>query len=184
MVSKLDKDFFLKDTRKVAKELLGKFIVRKVGSKKIEGMIVETEAYHGFDDMASHAAKKKTPRNEVMYDEAGKAYVYLVYGMHYCFNVVTCKKDFPAAVLIRAVLVEGFDKKTTNGPAKFTKFFSIDKSLNKLDITKSSKLWIEDKGVKVSSKDIFSTERIGVSYAGQSAKLPWRFYIDYQMFLR
>jgi DNA-3-methyladenine glycosylase len=177
MNKKLTRNFFEQNTIKVAKLLLGKFLVRKIGKKIIKARIVETEAYHGFDDKASHASKSRTERNDVMFGNAGVAYVYFVYGMHYMFNIVCGKKDFPAAVLIRSVNIEGVDKKMTNGPAKLCNILRIDKSLNKEDLIFSNKLWLEDMGVKIEPKDIKSSERVGVSYAGGSAKLPWRFYI-------
>ena len=134
--------------------MLGKYIVRKIGKKKLVGKIVEVEAYNGPRDLASHASRGMTERNAIMFGHAGHAYVYFIYGMHYCFNVVTENHDYPAAVLIRAVepvsvpLLKG-DKGDynlpnpplkggqlhTNGPAKFCRAFKINKSLNGISLT-------------------------------------------------
>jgi len=99
----LDKKFYNRNTLTVAKELLGKFIVRKIGDKKIVGKIVEVEAYNGPQDLASHASRGKTERNAIMFGHPGFSYVYMIYGMYYCFNIVTEDRGFPAAVLVRAV---------------------------------------------------------------------------------
>lgn len=155
----LQDDFFNRDALIVAKELLGKYLVRKADGKETALMITEVEAYDGFEDKASHAHRGKTKRNEVMFGPPGYFYVYLVYGMHWMLNVTTGKKDYPAAVLIRGV--EGFD-----GPAKLTKFLKIDKKLNDKKADLKAGLWFEDKGVKIKEKDIKKTSRIGVSYAG------------------
>lgn len=105
-VKLLDRNFYSRDTHVVAKKLLGKLLVRQIGRKKIVGRICEVESYIGENDKACHASKGRTPRTEVMYGEAGHAYVYMIYGMYYCLNIVTERVDFPAAVLIRgAVLV-------------------------------------------------------------------------------
>lgn len=155
----LSDDFFNRDALIVAKELLGKYLVRKVDGKETALMITEVEAYDGFEDKASHAHKGRTKRNEVMFGPPGYFYVYLVYGMHWMLNVTTGEKDYPAAVLIRGV--EGFD-----GPAKLTKFLKINKKLNGKKAEKKAGLWFEDRGVKIKEKDIKKTPRIGVSYAG------------------
>ena len=165
----LRRQFFDRDTPLVAKELLGKYIVRKIGKKTIALKITETEAYDGFSDKASHASRGKTARNTVMFGPAGYFYVYFTYGMHWMLNVVTGKKDYPAAILIRGV--EGY-----NGPAKLTKFLAIDKKLNALLASPKSELWFEDRGEKVDPKNIKATGRIGVNYAGPVwSKKNWRF---------
>jgi len=164
----LDKTFFCHDTRVVALELLGKFLVRRIGKKEISLMITETEAYDGPNDKASHAYKGKTKRNEVMFDESGLWYVYLVYGMYNMLNIVTGAKEYPAAVLIRGV-------ERVNGPGKVTKFLKITKSFNKKKSSRESGLWIEDRGIVVHNKEIKKTPRIGVAYAGKWAKKPYRF---------
>jgi DNA-3-methyladenine glycosylase len=171
----LPKNFFNRDTLKVAQELLGCVLVRKIGNKIIRGMITETEAYKGKKDLASHASKGRTPRTELMFGEAGRAYIYLIYGMYYCLNIVTEKKDYPAAVLIRSVKIENIDYKKTNGPGKVCRELKIGKELNGWDITRGEKIWIE-RGIKVPSKNIKKAKRVGVDYAQHCREYLWRFY--------
>jgi DNA-3-methyladenine glycosylase len=152
--------FFNRKTALVAKELLGKVLVRKYAGKEFRSIITETEGYIGPHDLASHSSKGRTPRTEVMFGKAGMIYVYFVYGMHYMLNIVTEEKGFPAAVLIRGL--EGI-----SGPGKITKQLSTDKSSNGLPLSKRSGLWIEDHGIQIKPKDIQSTPRIGVAYAGE-----------------
>lgn len=174
----LTKDFFKRDTLTVAKELLGKFLV--LGDKSL--IITEVEAYDGHDDLASHASKGKTARTEVMFGSAGRWYVYLIYGMYWMLNIVTGDEDYPAAILIRGAVE--LDKnnqviKKYSGPGKLTKALRITKSLNNLMASKKSKLWIEDRGVKILPKQIKKSARIGVNYAGPIwAKKEYRFYLD------
>jgi DNA-3-methyladenine glycosylase len=169
--------FYQRDTLKVAQNLLGCFLVRKIGNKVVKGVITETEVYIGEDDLASHASKGRTPRTEIMYGEAGRAYVYMVYGMYHCLNIVTEKKDFPAAVLIRGVKLENIDYEKTNGPGKLCKFLQIDRKLNGCDITKKDKLRIES-GIKIKKSQIHRDKRIGVDYAQHCKEYLWRFYIE------
>ena len=177
----LKQKFFDRPVLKVAEDLLGKYLVRKVGNssstkatagkKEIALIITEVEAYDGPLDRACHAHKGRTARTEVMFGEAGRFYVYLIYGMYSMLNIVTGKKDYPAAILIRGV--EGF-----NGPGKLTTFLKIDKKLNCKKAERSSNLWFEDRGVKISKKDIKRTPRIGVTYAGLVwSKKPYRFIL-------
>lgn len=190
---RLNRKFFNRNTIKVAQELLGKFIVRKIGREKIVGKIVETEAYMGPDDLASHASRGRTPRTEIMFGKPGFAYIYLIYGMYCCFNVVTEKEGFPAAVLIRSIKALGesdvnclpraesrgqLSKVKTDGPGKLCRYFKIDKSLNGEDLIYSKKLWIEDRGEEIKKSQIINGERIGVVYAKHCACYPWRFYIE------
>lgn len=155
----LSKNFFEKNTLEVAENLLGKYLVRRIGNKKIALKINEVEAYDGFEDKASHAYKGKTERNKVMFGEAGNWYVYLVYGVHNMLNIVTGKKDYPAAVLIRGA-------GDINGPGKLTKFLKIDKKMNDKKASVQNGLWFEDRGELVDRKKIKRTSRIGVGYAG------------------
>ncbi len=155
----LKEDFFNRDTKVVAKELLGKFLIRKIAHKEIAVMIIETEAYDGPHDLASHAAKGKTKRTKIMFGNPGNFYVYLCYGIHYMLNVVTREQGYPAAVLIRGVV-------SHNGPGKVTKFLQINKSFNGKIAKKSTNLWFEDREVKMSELKIKKLPRIGVSYAG------------------
>ncbi len=168
---RLTRNFFKQPTLQVARELLGKILVRKIGRKIIRTMITETEAYCGPKDLASHASKGRTKRTEVMFGPAGHAYVYLVYGMYHCLNVVTEAEDYPAAVLIRAVDADG-----VNGPGKLCRFLKIDKTLNGEDTIKSNKLWIED-GKKLKPAQIGRAKRIGIDYAGSYKHRLWRFFI-------
>lgn len=176
----LKRKFFERPTLEVARELLGCVLVRKIGRQEIRAVITETEAYAGEDDLASHASRGRTPRTELMYGEAGRAYVYMVYGMHHCLNVVTERKDYPAAVLIRAVSIEGMDYGRTNGPGKLCKALGIDRELNGHDMTKGEKLWMEKGDEKIRKEDIIAGKRIGVEYAKHSRDYTWRFTLrDY-----
>jgi len=133
-------------------------------------MITETEAYDGFSDKASHASRGQTPRNTPMFGEAGTIYVYFTYGRHWMLNIVCGKEKYPAAVLIRGA-------GEVEGPARLTKALRIDKRLNTKKLSKKDRLWIEDKGIRVSKKTIVATPRIGIAYAGEWAKKPWRFVL-------
>lgn len=187
---KLPQDFYNQSTLKVARQLLGKFLIRKINGRKIVGLITETEAYVGPKDKASHASRGRTPRTEIMFGEAGYWYIYLVYGMYHCLNIVTEHKNYPAAVLLRAVKLipsaQGAtstsrlqnNKIKTDGPGKLCKAFKIDKTLNNSPaFSKNCQLWIEDRGVKIKPSQIKKSTRIGVDYAGEYKNKPWRFYI-------
>ena len=140
-------------------------------------MITDVEAYVGEDDLASHASRGRTPRTEIMYGEAGHAYIYFVYGMHNILNIVTERKRFPAAVMLRGVKIDGVDYQKTNGPGKLTKFLQIDRKLNGWDLTKGKKLWIEKPAQKISKKSIMAGRRVGIDYAKHCKHLLWRFYL-------
>ena len=168
----LPRKFYINDTKHVAKELLGKKLIRKIGRQILSGVIVETEAYKGKNDPASHAARKKTERNKIMFGEAGHAYVYFTYGMHYCFNVVAKKESAESgAVLIRAIQPrQGIkrmikNRKTNvisnlaNGPGKLTQAMQITLKEYNLDLTKNSSLFIID-GEKPAK--IIAKPRIGI----------------------
>lgn len=164
----LRQDFFNRPTLDVASDLLGKYLVRKVDGETISGMITETEAYDGPQDLACHAKYGITKRNEVMFGPAGMFYVYFTYGMHWMLNVVVGEKGYGAAVLVR-----GLD--TVSGPGRLTKLLQIDKSLNGLPAVKSNGLWFEDR--VVGDFKVNTTPRIGVDYAGIWAKKPYRFVL-------
>jgi len=180
----LSRVFYERGTVTVAKELLGKFVVRVVGRNRLVGRIVEVEAYRGFDDPASHAFRGITPRTTPMFGESGHAYVYFTYGNHYCFNVTTERTGVAGAVLIRALEpVEGLNVMKrfrphvstldiTNGPGKLTKALSIDKTLNKIDLTKRGPLFLT--GNDSERVEISCSVRIGIT-AG--ADRLWRFFI-------
>ena len=171
----LGEKFFNRDTRIVAKELLGKFLVRKIGGKNISVIITQTEAYDGFNDRASHAFRGKTKRTQVMFGKSGIFYVYLCYGMYYMLNIVTREKNYPAAVLIRGAKSDDLNI-SLNGPGKITKFLKIDKKLNGVDVCESNELWVEDS--KERPAKVKKGKRIGVDYAGKWKDKLWRFRVD------
>ncbi len=152
-------DFFDRPVVDVAKDLLGKSLVGKIGTQEIHLEINEVEAYDGPQDLACHGRFGKTKRTEPMFGPAGHFYVYFVYGVHWMLNIVTGPENYPAAVLIR-----GAGK--FNGPAKLTKFLQIDKKFNSKLAAPETGLWIEDCGLVVLNKNIIATSRIGVEYAG------------------
>jgi DNA-3-methyladenine glycosylase len=165
--------FFRRDTLQVARDLLGKHLVRNNKAGLLAGRIVEVEAYVGPNDRASHASRGRTNRTDVMFGQAGIAYVYLVYGMHHCFNVVTDREGYPAAILVRAVEADGHG--LVDGPGRLCRHFQIDRTLNKWDLTLGEGLWLEDRGERVPASRIIRAPRIGVDYAGKWAEKPWRF---------
>ena len=184
-MNNLPREFYHQNTVTVAKKLLGKKIVRKIGKCEVSGIITETEAYRHKDDPASHAFKKKTERNKAMFEDVGRAYVYFTYGMHYCFNVVARHPNTKAgAVLIRAIKPEkGIEimlknrkisdlKNLSNGPAKLAQALEITKKQYGVNLTNDSKLFITN-GIK--SKKITASSRIGIREA--TDKL-WNFKIE------
>jgi DNA-3-methyladenine glycosylase len=168
----LPASFFARPTLRVARALLGKYLVRETSAGSLAGRIVEVEAYVGPEDRASHASRGRTKRTEVMFGPPGLAYVYMIYGMYHCLNVVTERIDYPAAVLIRAVEDEAG---LADGPGRVCRLFEIDRRLNYHDLTSGKALWIEDRGVHVRRNQIGAFPRIGVAYAGPWAAKPWRF---------
>ena len=191
MYNKLDLDFYLRnDTIQISKDLLGKFLFTKSKGIITGGMIVETEAYTGITDRASHAYNnKKTTRTKTMYKNGGISYVYLCYGMHHLFNIVTNQIEHPQAILIRAIEpTKGLNKiisrrkiksnqyNLTNGPAKLTKALKIDLNDNNLCLI-NSRIWLEDRKILIRDSNIIKTTRIGIDYAGEYTDKPWRFYI-------
>ncbi len=172
---RLARSFYTQPTLTAAKKLLGRCIVRKVGRKRIVGKITETEAYIGPQDKASHAFKgKMTERNKAEYLVGGHIYIYLVYGMYWQFNISTGQKNEPECVLIRA-LDQG---KETSGPGKLCRYLKLDKSFYGEDLTKSKRIWLEDRGEAVKPSQIKATARIGIDYAGPYwSKRKWRFVL-------
>lgn len=166
---RLPKSFFTRDVLDVAPDLLGKVLVRKFEDGTIKKFIIsEVEAYRGKEDLACHACKGRTPRTEIMFQDGGYIYVYLIYGMYWMLNFVTNKKDIPQAVLIRGI--ENF-----NGPGKLTKALQIDKSFYGENLFESDRLWIES-GIEEISYN--TTPRIGIDYAGEIWKnKPWRYLL-------
>jgi DNA-3-methyladenine glycosylase len=182
-LARLQRDFFERYTPIVAKELLGCKLVRMVGARRLSGMIVETEAYRGAGDPASHAYPGRTPRNEVMFGEGGHAYVYFVYGFHHCLNVTTERPYRPGAVLFRAIQpVEGESEMIRNrhlkegvhiadGPGRLTQALRIDGSLNGEDMVTSGVLFIEE---ATSLPKATSSSRVGIS---KGTLRKWRFFV-------
>jgi DNA-3-methyladenine glycosylase len=176
-----------KNVVSIAKDLLGKVLVTNVNDTLTSGIIVETEAYSEIE-RGCHAFNGRTQRNGVMFSEGGISYVYLCYGIHHLFNVVTNERDRADAVLVRALeplmgaeaMMKRMNVKTikriSSGPGKLTKALGIDRSLNGLSLH-SSNVWIEEGNTKISKTRIVSSPRIGIDYAGTDALLPWRFCI-------
>lgn len=174
----------------LAQNLLGKVLFTEIGDAITAGIIVETEAYFGVQDKASHAyGGRRTNRTEPLYSHGGISYVYLCYGIHHLFNVVSSVEDDPHAVLIRAVepligkeIME--DRRNmpsskaaiSSGPGSAAKALGIDQSFNKKDLT-GDEIWIEDHGILYKPDEIITGPRIGVAYAQEDALLPWRFFV-------
>ncbi|HUS82844.1 MAG TPA: DNA-3-methyladenine glycosylase [Dehalococcoidia bacterium] len=185
---KLDRHFYQQDARKVARGLLGKYLVFESQSGRFCGRIVETEAYLGERDTASHAFHGRTRRTEVMYGEGGHLYVYFTYGMHWLMNVVTGREGSAEAVLLRAVEpVEGIAlmnanrggkalRLLTSGPARVAQAFGVDGSLNGADLC-GDLIWIEARGDVIRASQIVATKRIGVGYARAWKDRKLRFYL-------
>jgi DNA-3-methyladenine glycosylase len=184
---KLEESFYLRtNVIRVARDLLGKYLFTKIAGKVTAGMIVETEAYSHLE-RGCHAFNGKTSRNAVMFESGGVSYVYLCYGIHHLFNVVTNDKDVPEAVLIRALEPKigekhmlkrmGTDsaKRITSGPGKLTKALGIDRRFNGKQL-RDNEIWLEE-GEVIQPSKILASARIGINYAGVDALLPWRFTI-------
>jgi len=179
------------DVVQVSRELIGKFLCTNINGKLTSGMIVETEAYSGRTDKASHAYPDvKTKRTETMYGPPGRAYVYLCYGIHHLFNVVTNQEGLADAVLIRAVepdtgveeMLSRRNRKMvepsiSNGPGKLSQALGIKTDHDKISL-QSDELWIEDRNIEIAESQILSDKRVGVDYAGEDANLPWRFLLN------
>ncbi|MBX4267871.1 DNA-3-methyladenine glycosylase [Clostridium estertheticum] len=193
---KLTREFYARETLQVARELLGKTLVHEINGVKLMGKIVETEAYIGSIDKACHAyGGKHTPRVETLYGMPGIAYVYFIYGMYHCFNVITKEEGFPEGVLIRAIEpIDGLDemaklrfkkdyneltkaqiKNLTTGPSKLCIAMNINKENNQQDLC-TSELYIEESMDKEEIQ-IIEDKRIGINYAEEAVDFLWRFYI-------
>lgn len=194
---KLSADFYLNNNViEIAQNLLGKVLYTNKDGIITAGIIVETEAYKGIEDKASHAyGGRRTNRTETMYNHGGIAYVYLCYGMHHLFNVVTSVQDEPHAVLIRAVepligleimlerrMMDELKSNLTSGPGSVAKALGIDKNLNAKNL-KDNQIWIEDHDIYYSEDEIIASSRIGIAYAQEHALLPWRFYVKGNRFV-
>ena len=193
-MDRLGRDFYRRSTLTVARELLGQRLVRILDGQRLSGLIVEVEAYIGEDDAACHAACGRTPRNEAMYGSPGHAYVYFIYGMHHCLNVVTEEEGFPAAVLIRDLEpLEGLeimrryrsgrpDRELTNGPAKLCQALAIDRGFNRVDLCTGEVLFIEE-GRMVAQEEVGTSPRIGIKADELAMSVPWRFYLQGNAFV-
>ena len=185
------RDFYRQPVQTVARALLGKRLVRRFDDGKAVGIILEAEAYDGEQDLACHARNGKTKRNAVMYGEAGHAYVYFTYGMHWMLNCVSGQDGYPAAVLIRTLYpLEGLEIIRRNrkgiqklywcdGPAKLTKALSIDGTFNGIDLCASNSLLFIEEGIQIPDEHILETTRIGIHYAPEPWRSkPWRYLVD------
>ena len=184
----LPRSFHARSVHDVARDLLGMTLVRALPAgrsapERLAGRIVEVEAYDGPQDLACHASKGRTQRTDVMFGEAGHAYVYFIYGMHCCLNIVTGPVDYPSAVLIRALEpIEGLEKmppgrapsgRIASGPGRLTRALRIERSLNRTDLCEPGPLFIEA-GPAVPDRDVLRGPRVGIEYAGPWATKPWR----------
>jgi len=192
MGEKLPRSFYLNpDVVNVARQLIGKVLFTRISGVITSGIISESEAYAGVTDQASHAfGNRRTKRTGIMYGQGGHAYVYLCYGIHHLFNVVTHKEDVPHAVLIRGIIpcdgMEALQRRTGkssialthfDGPGKLSKALGIRISDTGTDLTVRSRIWIEDREIELQDSEIETGPRIGVDYAGKDAMLPYRFCI-------
>lgn len=191
-LEKLDKEFYMNNALYVAKHLLGKYLIKNTPHGYIGGLIVETEAYMGPQDDAAHSYNlKRTKRNEAMYEEGGATYVYKIYGIHHCLNVVVNKKNVPQAVLIRAieplfgVEIMKSNRNTsvnnlTNGPAKMCKALNIDLNYNKTSILSDDLFIAKGENHRL---EIATTKRINIDYAEKFKNKPWRFIVKNNRFV-
>ncbi|MBP3916726.1 MULTISPECIES: DNA-3-methyladenine glycosylase [unclassified Clostridium] len=192
----ISKEFYNRSALDVAQDLLGKVLVREVDGKILKGKIVETEAYIGAIDKACHAYNgRRTKRTEILYEDAGVSYIYFIYGLYHCFNVVTNKKDVAEAVLIRALEpINEFDyiskirydkkydqltktqlKNLTNGPSKLCLAYLLNKDLNAVKLYEKGAVYITDGNSE--NFEIVESKRIGIDYAEEAKDFLWRFYI-------
>ena len=169
--------FYDRDTREVARDLLGSLVARRAGGVLRVGRVVETEAYLGPHDLAAHSARGRTPRTEVMFGPPGHAYVYLIYGLHHCLNVVTGPEGHAAAVLIRAVEPVAHVEGNTKGPGLLCRALAIDRGLNGFDVTGPDADLAFAPPETPAPIDVVTRPRIGVGYAGEWADEPLRYYV-------
>lgn len=183
-MARLPHDFYLRDAREVARDLLGRTLVTTIDGLRTSGQIIETEAYLGKEDMASHAFRGLTGRNSAMFLSGGHAYIYFIYGMYHCFNVVTGDEGTGEAVLIRGLRpIDGVetmrmrrggtprhDTALTDGPGKLTIALGIGPALNGTDLNDDPRIWI-DEGSPLGADEILATPRIGIT---KSMEHPWR----------
>ncbi len=191
-MSVIPRQFYQRSALDVARDLLGCRLVRSFSGQRLAGIIMETEAYQGEDDLGCHASAGRTPRTAVMYGPPGHAYVYFTYGMHWLLNAVTGQNGTPAAVLIRAILpVEGKaimvenrpynanKRGWTDGPAKLTQALGVDGAFNTIDLcTEENGLWIET-GEFIADDNVMQTARVGLNSVPEPWRsIPWRFVVE------
>ena len=188
-MARLEREFFARDTLRVARDLLGRVLVRVLDGERLSGRIVEVEAYIGEEDQASHARVGRTERNAAMYGPPGHAYVYLIYGVHHCLNLVTEREGFPAAVLVRALEpLEGIERmralrggrpnrQLTSGPGRLCQALAIDRGFDGADLCAPDSLLFLEEGKPVSEHNIASGPRVGVRGDEAALRAPWRFYL-------
>lgn len=168
----LNKKFFSRPALIVAPELLGKFLVRRIGNREISSMITEVEVYEGLKDRAAHSFKGLTKRNAPLFGEPGYWYIYFIYGIFWMLNVVTHEPNYPSGILIRGTA-------DASGPGRLTRYFKIDNRFYAKPVSKETGLWIEDRGIKIEQENIKRSKRIGVEYAGKYwANRKYRFFVD------
>jgi DNA-3-methyladenine glycosylase len=190
---RLSRSFFARDTLAVTRDLLGRYLVHELDGMRLSGKIVEVEAYVGEDDEASHASPGPTERNASMYGPAGHAYVYLIYGMYHCFNIVTERAGFPAAVLVRALEpLEGLDSmrkrrgavgmrdihKLTSGPGRLCQAMAIDRQHDGADLCAPQASLFLEMGDSIPDAVVASSPRINVRGDEVATRTPWRFYVQ------
>lgn len=192
--STINQDFFLSDAISLAKNLLGKILVRTINGQQIKVRIVETEAYMGANDRASHSYQfRKTSRTLPLYQIGGTTYIYLIYGMYYCFNIVANAEENPQAVLVRAgeiisgqKIIEDYLKPTkrkqslaqlASGPGKLAMVLKIDRSLNQISLLNNQELTLIADDFTVNEEDIIAAKRINIDYAKEDKEHLWRFYL-------
>lgn len=187
---RLDRSFFARDTLEVARDLLGRRLVRIVEGRRVSGRIVEAEAYVGEEDEASHASPGLTKRNASMYGPPGHAYVYLIYGMYHCFNVVTGRRGFPAAILIRALEPdEGLevmrerrdhrpDEALTSGPGRLCEALAIDLRFDSADLCAVEASLFLEVGEPIPDERVAASPRVNVRGDTAALSVPWRFYVE------
>ncbi len=185
----LGRAFYARETLVVARELLGQRVVRVSEGERVSGRITEVEAYIGEEDQASHARPGRTPRNASMYGLPGHAYVYFIYGMHYCLNAVTDREGYPAAILIRGLEpLEGIevmrrrrggrsDDELTDGPAKICQALDIDTAFDGVDLCERGAALFIEQDEPVVDRAVARAPRIGVSGDEEARSVPWRFYV-------
>lgn len=185
--ARLERNFFARDTLTVARELLGQRLVRVLDGARLSGRIVEVEAYVGEGDRACHASCGRTRRNAAMFGPPGHAYVYFIYGMHYCFNAVTEREGYPAAVFIRALEpLEGIETmrarrggrpQLTSGPARLCQALAIDRQFDGADLCAPGATLFIERGDAVPDAAVATGPRIGVRGDEAALTVPWRFYV-------